>query len=246
MSRPDPFDLLKRLSPIAREQLRAEDEAQLASILDERVSGESPFALDRRQPRRVAAAAVVVSLVLATAAWVVLRRESVDDPLQVACHREASLDSDRHVVAQAGDPLGSCAAVWATGEFGPGPVPPLTACASDIDLAVVFPGGPGVCSRLGLAELAPFPGDVTPVEELQAQLRAALSLACVATARAVEVVEGALARSALADWEVKAVTPTDDDRPCATFDADPGTRVVSIGARRSGVPVPPASGTTTP
>jgi hypothetical protein len=176
----------------------------------------------------------------------VLRREPVDDPLQVACHREASLDSDRHVVAQAGDPLGSCAAVWATGEFGPGPVPPLTACASDIDLAVVFPGGPGVCSRLGLAELAPFPGDVTPVEELQAQLRAALSLACVATARAVEVVEGALARSALADWEVKAVTPTDDDRPCATFDADPGTRVVSIGARRSGVPVPPASGTTTP
>lgn len=176
----------------------------------------------------------------------VLRREAPDNPLQVVCHREASLEGERYPVISSGDPLADCAAAWASGEFGGGDVRRLTACTGATEYAAVFPGGPDVCSRLGLATFAPFAEDVSPLQQLQAELSNVLGPECTVRHDAVALVEDAIGEAGLAGWRVDASTPVRPERPCATWSVDLTRKVVVLGGRRAGVPVPPAPATTPP
>jgi AcrR family transcriptional regulator len=227
--RRDPIDLLRRLNPAARERYRDEDDAVLATILDGRPTEARDDLRDRRRLRHLVAAGLAVSAVTATAAWVVLHEEPVTNPLQVACHATADLGGDRTGVAEAGDPVAACSAVWATGVFGPGPVPELTACTTASGTAAVFPGGPDVCARLGLAAVSSMEIEVDAVHRLDARLRVELGSRCVGRDEAVRIVEKIFAELRLDDWAIELSGPFSAGRPCTASGVDPERRTVSIG-----------------
>jgi hypothetical protein len=235
------MELLRRLNPIRHERVTDEDEAQLAATLRRGSPGSNVQPLPSR--RNVAAAALVVAAVLATAAWVVLRREEVTNPLQVACHRTASAVGDLHVVPMRGDPVSSCAPLWIDGTFGNGPPgrPPLTACTNAGGTAAVFPGGAEVCASLGLAQMAPPATGDLALRELETRLQLIFGPACVARADAPKVIESVLHEMELDDWSITLSAPLNDARPCAATEVDARERKISIAARTAQPLVPPAS-----
>ena len=229
MSRRDPIELLRRFSPIHRERYRHEDEALLATILAGAAGERRDELRGRRRIKHLAVAAAAVTAVGATAAWVVLREEPITNPLQVACHATADVGGDRMAVADAGDPIGACAAVWATGVFGAGPVPQLTACTTASGTAAVFPGGRDVCARLGLATVASTQVELDAARELDARLRLELGPRCIGKDEAIAMVDAMFAELGLDDWTVELTAPFSADRPCTASGVDSERRAVSIG-----------------
>jgi hypothetical protein len=238
MSPHDPFELFRRLNPIARETVDEADEARLESILD----GSTVVPFDtRRRTRQLVAAGLVVVIVGATAAWAILRREPVADPLTVACHQTADVDGTVTGVAATGDPVKDCAPLWYDGTFGTVGPPELTVCVGDAGLAEVYPGGPDVCERLGRSAPAGELDDAAAERELQRRLSLLFGPMCVGREDAIAFAQATLDDLGLRGWTIELTGPFDDEFPCAGSGVDPIRRTVSIG----GVPphglVPPAS-----
>lgn len=131
-----------------------------------------------RTPRRRLAVAVVALVALGGgAAWAagVFSAKDISFEAGVGCYSEARLTGPRLSVTithAAADPVAKCEKYWREGVVDTGLrklgregkidyprgkyPPPLVACASSGSGVQVFPGGDGVCEKLGLK---PLPGD---------------------------------------------------------------------------------------
>lgn len=221
----DPIELLRRLNPVSAEPYTDADEVALQAILDA-----PPDELrDRRRIRHLTVGGIVLAGVVATAAWVALHEAPVTNPLQIACHATAERGVHRYVVADPGDPVAACAALWATGVFGDVAVPELTACTNESGTAAVFPGGPDVCARLGFAGVAPTEVAPDDVYLLAARLRTEFGPRCVPRDEAVRIVEALFDELGLDAWTIELTAPFHAGRPCTASGVDPARRTVSIG-----------------
>ena len=123
--RPDPFEILQEIHPVADRgrlepgQLPLAD-ALLAQIVegDTAVAASHATAVAWRRPRRpwaVAAGVVVASLVVTSAAAGLWWQSRSSDHRVLACYAAASPDADRYEMQiDAGDdPVAVCAVLWA-------------------------------------------------------------------------------------------------------------------------------------
>lgn len=235
MSGSDPIELFKHLDPtrqIASSQEAARtNEAILASVLAHSRRPVPTSRGSRRKPWMIGGGLIVV--VLATAAFVVLRREPVSDPLGIACM--ASTDPSGDVVAlPAGeDPVEACRRLWTDGTLGTGEPPPLAACINQGGAAAVFPGDSEICSRLGLAGLEPgFTPDQRRIVQLEGSLAETFGAQCFAEDEAVTETQRQLDASGLTGWTVYVPDPFGASARCAGSGIDLEQRRVLLGGVR--------------
>ena len=174
-----------------------------------------------------------VAIVLATAAFAVLRTSTVSDPTAVSCLATADLDGDLVGLAASADPVEACRQLWIDRTLGAGDVPPLTGCVNDAGAAAVVPADGAVCNRLGLDELEPGLSD-----EQQAVLKVSDSLIdlfqrnCFEQDAAVAEARRQLDAASLVDWAVDVPEMFDPATPCAVTGVDiDNQRIFVIGAR---------------
>ncbi len=185
-----------------------------------------------RRPLIAVTAAVAAGLALGMA---YLTRD-VSEQTGVGCYAAADLQADTAVVgASGGAPETGCADLWARGEFGPGPVPDLSACVLASGAVGVFPGDDATCGRLGLAPIPEnYQGDVSAVAPLRGALvDRFLAAECLSLDEARAIVSEELIDQGLPDWTIESAAPFTSTRPCAGLAFETDNKVVSL------VPGPP-------
>ena len=154
----------------------------------------------------------------------------------VGCYAGPSLDADTTVVKAGGDPLQICAALWADGTVGPRgggispAVPSLVACVLPEGSAVgVFPGGEGLCARLGLE---PLPNGYPAAASRFAAMRDDLASrfghrGCVTADEGAALAGEVLAQHGFDDWRVVVDQPVGGEG-CRTLAFDTLEKVVHL------------------
>ena len=233
MTGTDPIEMFKHLDPsrhLDPDDVARRDAEILAHILQQPRTP-SVTAWARRRPWLSGGG--LAAVVLATAAFAVVRISSVSDPTGVACM--ASIDPQGDVVALAPstDPVAACEVLWADGTLGDGEVPPLSGCVNTAGLAAVYPAKSEICSKLGLAELDPeLSDDQTRIVALQESLTDTFLADCFDLDTAVAETQRQLDDSNLTGWTVVIPEPFDNTRPCAAAGIDPAAQQILIfGAR---------------
>jgi hypothetical protein len=224
----DPIELFNHLEPPAPTDAEQRNADVLAAVHAHTAKGTK-----RRTRNPWILGGGAVAIVLATAAFAVLRTSPVSDPTAVSCLATTNLDGDLVGLAASDDPVEACRELWIDGTLGDGEVPPLSGCVNEAGAAVVVPAGDAVCNRLSLDELEPGIN-----EEQHAVLGVNRSLIdlfgseCFEHVEAVEEVQRQLAAAGLAEWTVDAPEPFNPATPCAVPGVDPvNRRIVVIGAR---------------
>jgi hypothetical protein len=251
---PDLDDLLHRANPVEETRLPLPVDHPPAQVLYEKITG-TPYAGPAKPSRRrlgtLMAAIAALAVVDGGAAYAGLRPSKVSAHLSVVCYSQDRLDARAaSVTATAGGPIAACAAAWAAGNIGQGPVPLLAACVAPTGIASVFPTAPGanVCAQLGLAPLpatavgvattTSSAASTTDTVDVLLQARDAIvnSLLgqCLDAPSAKAIVADILRRSGL-PWTIVVPNPFPPDHPCASpaFD-ETGRRVLLIGIPRQG------------
>lgn len=235
MTGTDPIELFKHLDPsrhLDPDDVARRDADILAHVLQQPRTA-SVTARSRRRPWLVGGGLVVV--VLATAAFAVLRISSVSDPTGVACMASTDPQGDVVALAPSPDPIAACAVLWSSGTLGDGEVPPLSGCVNSAGLAAVYPADSEICGRLGLAELDPgLSDDQVSVVALQDSLAETFLTDCYDLDTALAEAQRQLDASGLTGWTVVNPEPFDETRPCAGVGIDPdGQQILIFGARTS-------------
>jgi hypothetical protein len=196
----DPFELFALVNPFTDIGVDDAGDELLATIMA------TPLVPQPKQHRRrpwIIGGAVVVAVV-ATAAFAFIRREHSDDPNGIVCYSTGELDSnDRSVVTSEADPIAACEFLWTNGTYGDAGPPPLVACVND-GVVSVFPGGPSLCSRLGLADFAPGgSSDQLKAAELNERSLEIFRAQCYPQAEALTRARELLDEIGLDDWTVQ-------------------------------------------
>jgi hypothetical protein len=235
MTGTDPIELFNHLDPgrnLDRDDVARRDAEILAYILQQPRTA-STASLSRRKPWLLGGALAVV--VLATAAFAVLRTSSVSDPTAVACMVSSDPQGDVVGLAPSSDPVAACAELWTNGTLGDGAVPPLSGCVNEAGAAAVYPAGAEICSKLGLAELeAGFSDEQSRIVALQDSLADTFFADCYDLDAALVEAQRQLDASGLPGWTVVNPEPFDTSRPCAGSGLDLDMQqVLIIGVRAS-------------
>lgn len=181
-----------------------------------------------RRPRRIVVAAAGLAVLTAgsgAVAWAIARHRPAANPLTVACHSEARLDSS--VVALTADrtpPVELCTRAWDDGDFGPGTAPPLIACTGTDGPAEVFPGSDdALCETLGMS---PLSEQAVADRDAEVQFQDSISdrlvdVGCIDAKQLEGIVADELERAGLEDWAVSVRGEPSGDLRCATPTIDP-------------------------
>lgn len=237
MTSRDPIELFGLLDPYVDEPFTEDDEARLLRIIETPVVGEPDPGHDRRRGRPWVITSIVGVAALTTAAFAVLHQQRASNPVAIACHRQADLQSDRVEVAPAADPVAACAVPWSDGTWSNSGPPVLAACVSDSGVAAVFPGDRTVCSKLGLAELE---SDRTDEQQaivgLQDRLTAAFTALCYRQDESLAEAQKLLDESHLAGWTVQLAEAFPPGLECGAPGVLPDAKTVIVGGGRPEVP----------
>jgi hypothetical protein len=226
----DPFELFGLLDPDDDEPLTGEDEKRLRRILETPVVG-GPR--NRGGSRRLVIAIAAGAVVMATAAFAVLHRDRASNPTAILCYRTADLNGDRAALPAAVDPIAVCGTPWSDGTFSRTGSPKLVGCVNSSRVAVVFPGDPDLCSRLGLAELAADRSvEQQAVVDLQDRLAEIFSANCYHQAEALTEAQQVLDESHLAGWTVHLAEDFPPGLECGAPGVLPDTKTVTVGGGR--------------
>lgn len=235
MTKTDPFELFKALSPYLDEPGRdSPDEGLLARIKTE-PRDVAPLHHSKRRVWAVGGALAVT--VLATAAFAVLRSSPASEPTTIVCAATEDPQGDVVGVAGASDPVAACSVLWSDGTLGTGPVPPLAGCVNANGTVVVLPGGAtSVCSKAGL-DLLDLDADnsenldVLAVEE---HLIDTFLNDCYDQDDALAEVRRILDDAGLVEWTVTLAGDFPDGLNCAGINVDASEQQVTVaGARPS-------------
>lgn len=132
-----------------------------------------PHRRRRRVPWRLVAVAAALLVLGGGGAWAagVFSAKEIAVGAGVGCYEKPSLHASAAIFRSAADPVAKCARLWREGVLGvtlsreeeegkirrrDGAVPHLVACSAEDKPVSVFPGGDGLCDRLGLQ---PLPAD---------------------------------------------------------------------------------------
>lgn len=224
----DPIELFKHLEP----PIPAEAEQRNASILAA-VHGHAAKTRQRRGRNPWIIGGGAVAIVLATAAFAVLRTSTVSDPTAVSCLATTDLEGDLVGLAASEDPVEACRQLWIDGTLGNGDVPPLTGCVNEAGAAAVVPADGAVCNRLGLDELEPgMSAEQQAVLNVNDSLIDLFGSECFEQDEAVAEVQRQLDAANLDVWTVAVPEPFDPATPCAGPGVDTDNkRIFVIGAR---------------
>lgn len=226
-------ELLDRANPLPG-PLRPPSSEQVA-----RVMAAVHHKLARRGQRRrkglVAGLALSACAGGGVAAWAITHR-SADNPLMVACHAEARLDSSIIEVTGDGSPaIEQCRALWIRGDFrevGFEGEPPLVGCARPGDVAAVFPGDDqSICAELGLDALDPRASDeqrrLTRFQDTVTERT--LELGCIDADQLRQILDEELQDHGLPDWSVVVdEASSESDVACAVPTIEPVAQRVLI------------------
>ena len=137
----DPLDRLRDADPLHDHPAPDAGDPAARAMREAVLAGQSGAPAHRRRWIAGVAAAAAV----ATAAAIAVTTSRVQDPVRVGCYDAPSTQASTAVV-QVGDegPVGTCEALWATGQIDPdvtdpADVPPLVACTLDSGSVGVFP-----------------------------------------------------------------------------------------------------------
>jgi len=204
-----------------------------------------PAGVSSRRPRRLIAIVIVAAALAGTAvaAWA-LNTRRVTNPVSVLCYDAPSTDASAIAAPRAATPnTEACAAFWDDGvlpinsDAPRGQVPPLVACVTGTGTLAVFPSdNTGLCTELGLADLAPPATRNDRVFELTKQLIEAINPeTCLSLDHARQVTVDTFNELGLGDWTVRA-RPENSERPCSSLDIDATNRIITL------VPIPKPDG----
>lgn len=228
----DPLDILARWNPIPdlNETLPG-DEDLLSTITASPVVVKVGSARRRRTVWAVTGTTVIV---LAVAAFAILREESPSNPTAALCYSEASArPAVMHGLVGASDPIESCAELWRNGVIALGDAPALTGCITDAGSIAVVPGQQQVCAELGLAN---WVGELTDEEleliNFQQSVIDRFASRCVPRFEAADLAQQLLDDAGLTDWAVADNDNWNAKRPCAGPGVDPATKTVTVGGRQ--------------
>jgi hypothetical protein len=231
----DPFAVFKLLDPFDDETLTTADETMTTAdeaLLRRVMSGsaEPPSHPDRL--KRWLGGGTILAVVVASAAFAVIRKDHPTNALGVACYQSASLRSAVDGLSSTDDPVAACAKPWLDGTFGNGTVPKLSACVNRAGAAAVFPGGEDVCSRLGLADfVSGNRADQQAAVALQDALTSEFAGRCYRQQQALDEASRLLGASGLTGWTVQ---PGEfpEGSECAAPGLDMQSKtIVVVGAR---------------
>jgi hypothetical protein len=162
----------------------------------------------------------------------------------IGCYSEPRLHGPElavTVVNAGADPIAKCGKLWSEGvvDTGRGPASPeLVACSKPDQGVFVFPGGLGLCARLGLE---PLPGDFAPAGREAARAYSAWMQLMAADMQDTPAGEcrspeqvAAAARKRLEGTEYEDVrVEVAGEHPCAAF-VDPEGEVIAVLTRSRG------------
>jgi hypothetical protein len=227
----DPFEVFERLDPFEPDvsMVTDADEERLQRILA------SPISVPQSKSgrRRWMLGLGVGAMVVATAAFALVRREHATNPTGIACYAAANLDAEIAVVGPSLDPITSCATAWSDGTLSSAGAPQLTACVTETGVVAVFPGDVAVCSKLGLAELDPERNDEQQaVVELQERMASVYSGACLRQPDALATAQRLLDESGLTGWKVQLAENFPPGLECGAATPLPELRTVIVGGAR--------------
>ncbi len=229
----DPLDVFGLSNPWADEAATVSDadEARLVRIVETPIVGERRLRPGRR--RQWVVVAGVGAVVLATAAFALVRRERASSPTGIVCYGVADLDGDRAVLGPALDPVGACEQVWLDGQLSTDGAPALAGCVNEAGVAAVFPGDQTVCQRLGLAELVPGrTSEQQAIVELGDQMIEVFDTACFRQAEALATAQEMLDGSGLVGWTVHLAEDFPAGRECGVATPLPDIKTVIVGGGR--------------
>lgn len=230
----DPFERLSVLNPFADEfaEYTDADEALLVRIVASPPVCEDPRPRRRRGRRWWLVGGVGAAVVL-TAAFAVLRRDQVSNPIGALCYRVADVDGDRSLVEFTDDPVGACGAPWSDGTFATDGAPPLVGCVNEAGVATVFPGDESICSRLGLAELENGLGDDEGrLVALLDTMSTLFAEQCFRQPEALAKADELLDASGLDGWTVELAENFPPGRECAFATPMAESKSVIVGGAR--------------
>src|SRR5579862_2178027 len=140
------LEALRAANPVPAEQTAGRRDLPSAHALFADVVANRP----RRVRTRVIIILIAIVLVaLMAMAFVLVNREGASVTSGPVCYSVPNVHTPGLVVAVGGDPVRECAARWAAGEVGSGPVPHFDTCVLHSGVIAVFPGESGsVCPRL--------------------------------------------------------------------------------------------------
>lgn len=244
--REDHFDTLRKANPVPPGQLPARPTPEGARAFLQEVMAmdvqeqQERRAQQRESPRRQRSRRPLIAVTAVVAAGLALGMayltRDVSEQTGIGCYAAADLQADTAVIgASGGDPETGCADLWERGEFGPGPVPELSACVLASGAVGVFPGDGGTCGKLGLAPIPDnYQSDVSAVVPLRdALVDKFLAAECLSLDDARAIVSEELVDQGLVDWTIEAAAPFTSTRPCAGLAFETDNKVVSL------VPGPP-------
>lgn len=228
MTPTDPIEMFTHLEPPAPPDAHRRNADILTAVHAHAAKGSRRSA---RNPWILGGGAVAI--VLATAAFAVLRSSPVSDPTAVSCLATTDLNGDLVGLAASEDPVDACRQLWADGTLGNGDVPPLTGCVNEAGAAAVVPADGAVCSRLGLDELEPgITDEQQAVLDVNESLIDLFGTNCFEQDAAVAEVQRQLDAAGLEAWTVDVPEPFEPATPCAVPGVDiDNQRLFVIGAR---------------
>lgn len=241
----DPFELLRKLNPVAPEDVaNAASSTEATQALEEIIAGTRKPAHARSQRLRTLRARrrtyllALVPLLGAIAAGAWALTQGASKQITIGCY--ASVDLQAHTVvvpAGAGTAVDTCRKVWRRGDFGSRLTPPLQACVLASGAIGVFPSpNQKACTHLHLALLAsttpPAPTAASPVELKNALVQTFFANGCMNQQHAVAAVQAELRKLALTNWHVQINGSFTSRRPCASLAFDEEAHHVLL------VPVP--------
>jgi hypothetical protein len=246
--RPDPFEILQEIHPVAdRRRLEygqlPHAEALLAQIIERDATLPRRMLGRRRRPMAVAAGVVVASLVVTSAAAGLWWQNRSSDHRSLACYAADSTDADRYEMQiDAGDdPIAACAVLWTDGTITTSGQPPSQICPTSTGTTAVVPGDdPSACVRAGLEPFDPSRGggatldDQRTVDSLSSRLVGSFLDVCLDEQASRAAAEAALDDEGLDDWSVVVAVPFSTQRSCGAADVDAAQRTIVIAA------IPPA------
>lgn len=232
MSRRDPFEIFGLLDPFDDEAFGDVDVAVLARITS---SPQHPVSAPRRRARPWLIGGGIAVVMLATAAFALLRHDRASNPTGVVCYRTADINGDRAALEPSLDPVAACARPWRDGTFSTDGPPAMVGCVNAAGIAAVFPGtsSDAVCSRLGLPGLVLGRSkDEEAIVTLQQRLADTFSASCydqtASLAKAQELLDG----SGLTGWTVQLAEAFPPGLDCGGPGVLVDTKTVIVGGVR--------------
>ncbi len=181
----------------------------------------------------------MVVVVLATAAFALLRHDRASNPATVVCYRTVDVNGDRAALEPSLDPVAACAAPWRDGTFSTDGPPALVGCVNAAGVAAVFPGveSDGVCSRLGLPALVlGRSADQDAIVALQGHLADTFLSACFDQNASLAKAQELLGASGLKGWKVQLAEAFPPGLDCGAPGVLADAKTVLVGGGRPNSP----------